>query len=292
MTAKKLGGLGRGLGAIYDDFDVSGLSEEDGDDKRRETVKLDELRPGSTQPRSTMTEEGLQELADSIRQQGIISPIIVRPADEGYEIIAGERRFRAARMAGLEEVPVIIRTVDQTQALAMALIENMQREDLNPLEEAAGIQRLIDECDYTHEQAAEAVGRSRTATTNLLRLLTLTPEVKAMLKERKLEMGHARALLALDAAEQVLAAKEVVAKALSVRQTEDLIRRMKEKQPVRQKFVVKTRDDIRLEESLAETLGAVVKLSANSKGKGRIVIEFTNLDQLEGIVHRIQQQGH
>ena len=281
MTAKKLGGLGRGLGAIYDDFDVSGLSEEDGDDKRLETVKLDELRPGSTQPRSTMTEEGLQELADSIRQQGIISPIIVR-----------ERRFRAARMAGLEEVPVIIRTVDQTQALAMALIENMQREDLNPLEEAAGIQRLIDECDYTHEQAAEAVGRSRTATTNLLRLLTLTPEVKAMLKERKLEMGHARALLALDAAEQVLAAKEVVAKALSVRQTEDLIRRMKEKQPVRQKFVVKTRDDIRLEESLAETLGAVVKLSANSKGKGRIVIEFTNLDQLEGIVHRIQQQGH
>ena len=292
MTAKKLGGLGRGLGAIYDDFDVSGLSEEDGDDKRLETVKLDELRPGSTQPRSTMTEEGLQELADSIRQQGIISPIIVRPADEGYEIIAGERRFRAARMAGLEEVPVIIRTVDQTQALAMALIENMQREDLNPLEEAAGIQRLIDECDYPHEQAAEAVGRSRTATTNLLRLLTLTPEVKAMLKERKLEMGHARALLALDAAEQVLAAKEVVAKALSVRQTEDLIRRMKEKQPVRQKFVVKTRDDIRLEESLAETLGAVVKLSANSKGKGRIVIEFTNLDQLEGIVHRIQQQGH
>lgn len=145
MTAKKLGGLGRGLGAIYDDFDVSGLSEEDGDDKRLETVKLDELRPGSTQPRSTMTEEGLQELADSIRQQGIISPIIVRPADEGYEIIAGERRFRAARMAGLEEVPVIIRTVDQTQALAMALIENMQREDLNPLEEAAGIQRLIDE---------------------------------------------------------------------------------------------------------------------------------------------------
>ena len=231
MTAKKLGGLGRGLGAIYDDFDVSGLSEEDGDDKRLETVKLDELRPGSTQPRSTMTEEGLQELADSIRQQGIISPIIVRPADEGYEIIAGERRFRAARMAGLEEVPVIIRTVDQTQALAMALIENMQREDLNPLEEAAGIQRLIDECDYTHEQAAEAVGRSRTATTNLLRLLTLTPEVKAMLKERKLEMGHARALLALDAAEQVLAAKEVVAKALSVRQTEDLIRRMKESNP-------------------------------------------------------------
>lgn len=291
MTAKKLGGLGRGLGAIYDDFDVSGLSEEV-DDKRLETLKLEELRPGTSQPRNTMTEEGLKELADSIRQQGIISPIIVRPAVDGYEIIAGERRFRAARMAGLEEVPVIIRTVDETQALAMALIENMHREDLNPLEEAAGIQRLIEECDYTHEQAAEAVGRSRATTTNLLRLLTLTSEVKNMLVSHELEMGHARALLALEAAEQVLVAKEVVAKALSVRQTENLIRRIKEKRPVRQKFVVKTRDDMRLEESLAETLGAVVKLSANSKGKGRIVIEFTNLDQLEGIVNRIQQQGH
>ena len=291
MTAKKLGGLGRGLGAIYDDFDVSGLSEEV-DDKRLETLKLEELRPGTSQPRNTMTEEGLKELADSIRQQGIISPIIVRPAVDGYEIIAGERRFRAARMAGLEEVPVIIRTVDETQALAIALIENMQREDLNPLEEAAGIQRLIEECDYTHEQAAEAVGRSRAATTNLLRLLTLTSEVKNMLVSHELEMGHARALLALEAAEQVLVAKEVVAKALSVRQTENLIRRIKEKRPVRQKFVVKTRDDMRLEESLAETLGAVVKLSANSKGKGRIVIEFTNLDQLDGIVNRIRQQGH
>ena len=256
-------------------------------------LPISQVESCASQPRKQFDPESLSDLADSIREHGIIQPLTVRRLSSGYyQIIAGERRFRAARMAGLEEVPVIIRTVDQTQALAMALIENMQREDLNPLEEAAGIQRLIDECDYTHEQAAEAVGRSRTATTNLLRLLTLTPEVKAMLKERKLEMGHARALLALDAAEQVLAAKEVVAKALSVRQTEDLIRRMKEKQPVRQKFVVKTRDDIRLEESLAETLGAVVKLSANSKGKGRIVIEFTNLDQLEGIVHRIQQQGY
>ena len=262
-------------------------------EKPTDEIAVADIEPNPDQPRTNFKQEEIEELAASIKKDGLLQPIVVRPMENGkYQIIAGERRFRAARMAGLEEVPVIIRTVDQTQALAMALIENMQREDLNPLEEAAGIQRLIDECDYTHEQAAEAVGRSRTATTNLLRLLTLTPEVKAMLKERKLEMGHARALLALDAAEQVLAAKEVVAKALSVRQTEDLIRRIKEKQPVRQKFVVKTRDDIRLEESLAETLGAVVKLSANSKGKGRIVIEFTNLDQLEGIVHRIQQQGH
>lgn len=280
--------LGRGLGSLIamDDAPARGTTAIN-------EIPLDRITPNPDQPRSSFDQEALDELASSIRELGIIQPISLRKTGpDSYQIIAGERRFRAARMAGLEEVPVIIRTVDQTQALAMALIENMQREDLNPLEEAAGIQRLIDECDYTHEQAAEAVGRSRTATTNLLRLLTLTPEVKAMLKERKLEMGHARALLALDAAEQVLAAKEVVAKALSVRQTEDLIRRMKEKQPVRQKFVVKTRDDIRLEESLAETLGAVVKLSANSKGKGRIVIEFTNLDQLEGIVHRIQQQGH
>ena len=282
-------GLGKGLGALIEDFNEQPNAPGEG----AVTLPLQKIEPNPLQPRKTFNPEELDSLADSIRMHGIIQPLTVRKLPSGfYQIIAGERRFRAARMAGLEEVPVIIRTVDQTQALAMALIENMQREDLNPLEEAAGIQRLIDECDYTHEQAAEAVGRSRTATTNLLRLLTLTPEVKAMLKERKLEMGHARALLALDAAEQVLAAKEVVAKALSVRQTEDLIRRMKEKQPVRQKFVVKTRDDIRLEESLAETLGAVVKLSANSKGKGRIVIEFTNLDQLEGIVHRIQQQGH
>ena len=281
-------GLGKGLAALLGD-DVIDSQEE----KSSLFLPISQVESCASQPRKQFDPESLADLADSIREHGIIQPLTVRKLQSGYyQIIAGERRWRAARMAGLEEVPVIIRTVDQTQALAMALIENMQREDLNPLEEAAGIQRLIDECDYTHEQAAEAVGRSRTATTNLLRLLTLTPEVKAMLKERKLEMGHARALLALDAAEQVLAAKEVVAKALSVRQTEDLIRRMKEKQPVRQKFVVKTRDDIRLEESLAETLGAVVKLSANSKGKGRIVIEFTNLDQLEGIVHRIQQQGH
>ena len=311
MVTKKPKGLGRGLDALLGPtLASSGEGDAATPAGTPMMLALEAMAPGQYQPRTRMDEGALYELAESIKAQGIMQPILVRrlqskaaSAQAGqaraatdfaanYEIIAGERRFRAARMAGLEEVPVIIRTVDQTQALAMALIENMQREDLNPLEEAAGIQRLIDECDYTHEQAAEAVGRSRTATTNLLRLLTLTPEVKAMLKERKLEMGHARALLALDAAEQVLAAKEVVAKALSVRQTEDLIRRMKEKQPVRQKFVVKTRDDIRLEESLAETLGAVVKLSANSKGKGRIVIEFTNLDQLEGIVHRIQQQGH
>ena len=287
MTARKLGGLGRGLGAIYYD-DATDISEKA--DQPYEVVSIDLLQPGESQPRTQMSEEGLSELADSIRQQGIISPIIVRKTLAGkYEIIAGERRFRAAKLVGLLDVPVIIREVDDRQALAMALIENIQREDLNPLEEAVGIQRLIEECSYTHEQAAAAIGRSRTTATNLLRLLNLTDEVKAMLMEGALEMGHARALLALEAGEQILVAKEIVARGLSVRQTEELVKKHKDKQPARPKVVIKTRDDLRLEETLAESLGAVVKLTANQKGKGRIVIEFANLDQLQGIVDKIQK---
>lgn len=287
MVARKLGGLGRGLGAIYYD-DATDISEKA--DQPYEVVNIDLLQPGESQPRTQMSEEGLSELADSIRQQGIISPIIVRKNLAGkYEIIAGERRFRAAKLVGLLDVPVIVREVDDRQALAMALIENIQREDLNPLEEAVGIQRLIEECSYTHEQAAEAIGRSRTTATNLLRLLNLTDEVKAMLMEGSLEMGHARALLALEAGEQILVAKEIVVRGLSVRQTEELVKKHKDKQPARPKVVIKTRDDLRLEETLAESLGAVVKLTANQKGKGRIVIEFANLDQLQGIVDKIQK---
>ncbi len=290
MATKKLGGLGRGLGAIYYD-DVTTISERG--DQPYEIVSLDLLQPGASQPRTQMSEEGLSELADSIRQQGIISPIVVRKTLSGrYEIIAGERRFRAAKLVGLSEVPVIVRTVDDRQALAMALIENIQRENLNPLEEALGIQRLIEECSYTHEQAAEAIGRSRTTTSNLLRLLNLTHEVKAMLLEGTLEMGHARALLPLDAAEQILVAKEIATRNLSVRQAEDLVKKYKEKQPARPKVVIKTRDDLRLEETLAESLGAVVKLTANQKGKGKIVIEFSNLNQLQGIVDKIQKNDY
>ena len=290
MATKKLGGLGRGLGAIYYD-DVTTISERG--DQPYEIVSLDLLQPGASQPRTQMSEEGLSELADSIRQQGIISPIVVRKTLSGrYEIIAGERRFRAAKLVGLSEVPVIVRTVDDRQALAMALIENIQRENLNPLEEALGIQRLIEECSYTHEQAAEAIGRSRTTTSNLLRLLNLTHEVKAMLLEGTLEMGHARALLPLDAAEQILVAKEIATRNLSVRQAEDLVNKYKEKKPARPKVVIKTRDDLRLEETLAESLGAVVKLTANQKGKGKIVIEFSNLNQLQGIVDKIQKNDY
>lgn len=295
MTVRKTKprGLGRGLEAVY-----GGLLD-DGDGGAAAGGRVDEtdiqsLHPGKYQPRTHMDEASLKALAQSIRSEGVISPIIVRPIGGAqYEIIAGERRFRAAKLAGLERVPVIIREVDDRHALQMALIENIQRENLNVMEEAAGVERLIAEFHFTHEQAAEAIGRSRSATTNLLRLLTLTAEVQAMVMSGELEMGHARALLALSAADQVLAAKTAAAKGLSVRQTEELVKKLlaKGEGAPKKRVVIKTRDDERLEEALAETLGAVVKLTANRKGKGRIVIEFADLDQLQGIVDRIQQAG-
>lgn len=291
--SKKNRGLGKGLDALYGDDTLDDIWDdvEEGTARFVE-LSIDQLVPDPSQPRRHMAEEPLNELAQSIKEQGIINPIVVRELAGGkYEIIAGERRYQAAKIAGLDKVPTIVRDVDNFQALALALIENIQREDLNPLEEAMGIERLIDEYGYTHEQVATALGRSRTTVTNLLRLLSLTDEVKAMVFDKKLEMGHARALLGLDGAEQVLLAKEIVSKGLSVRQTEDAVRKMKEtkdeKSP-KKRVVIKTRDDIILEEALADTLGAVVKLTANQKGKGRIVIEFGNLEQLQGIVDHIQ----
>ena len=291
MSAKKVKGLGRGLEALFGGNapDASDLLEGGG--VRYEEVPLDKVVPGSAQPRARIETESLAELADSIRQQGIISPIVVRIKNQDqYEIIAGERRYQAAKLIGLDTVPVIVREADQSQALAMALIENIQRENLNPIEEASGIQRLIDYCGYTHEEAAQAIGRSRSGVTNMLRLLGLTEEVKQMVTRGELEMGHARALLALEGAEQILVAKDIAARGLSVRQAEDLVSKRRETRPAKKKVVIKTRDDLRLEEALAESLGAVVKLTANQKGRGRIVIEFANLDQLQGIVDRIQQR--
>lgn len=291
--SKKNRGLGKGLDALYGDDALDDIWDdvEEGTARFVE-LSIDQLVPDPSQPRRHMAEEPLNELAQSIKEQGIINPIVVRQLDSGkYEIIAGERRYQAAKIAGLEKVPTIVREVDNFQALALALIENIQREDLNPLEEAMGIERLIDEYGYTHEQVATALGRSRTTVTNLLRLLSLTDEVKAMVFDKKIEMGHARALLGLDGADQVLMAKEIVAKGLSVRQTEDAVRKMKDEKDEKQskkRVVIKTRDDIILEEALADTLGAVVKLTANQKGKGRIVIEFGNLEQLQGIVDHIQ----
>lgn len=289
--SKKEKGLGRGLDALF----AGAL----GGDELEKTMRGPQLREvpvelvqaGRYQPRTKMDDVSIAELAASVREQGVLNPILVRElADGGYEVLAGERRLRAAKLAGLETVPVLVEQVDDEHALVIGLIENIQREDLNPLEEAQGVKRLIDEFHFTHETAAKAIGRSRPATSNLLRLLELADEVKRMISEGELEMGHARALLALEGAEQITVAKTVVARGLSVRQTEEWVRRVLEgtSKSTVDKSVVRSRDDERLEESLAETLGAVVKLSANRKGKGKIVIEFSNLDQLQGIVERIQ----
>lgn len=289
MAARKKG-LGRGLDVFFGDDAHPGVLEDAAAAGRLEEASVDRIQAGRYQPRTRMDEASLAELAASIREQGVLTPILVRPLGEGFEVLAGERRLRAAKLAGLEKVPVIVKPVDDEHALVIGLIENIQRENLNPIEEAQGLQRLIEEFSFTHEAAAQAIGRSRPATSNLLRLLSLSDEVKGMVMSGELEMGHARALLALEGAQQVAAAKQVTARQLSVRQTEELVRRLLEGEPARKKVVIKTRDNERLEEALADTLGAVVKLTANQKGKGKIVIEFSNLDQLQGIVDKIQKQ--
>ncbi len=289
--SKKSKGLGRGLDAFFGGELADDVLNEDNALGNLRKIEISALREGRYQPRTQMDDEQLSQLAESIRQEGILSPILVRPIGGGqYEIVAGERRYRAAIMAGLDRVPVIVKEVDDKHALAMALIENIQRENLNPLEEAAGIERLISEFGFTHKEAAEAIGRSRSAASNLLRLLDLTEIVKEMLSSRQLEMGHARALLGLQGATQILAAKTVVERGFSVRQTEDYVKRLLDQDGRKQKkVVIKTKDDERLEESLAETLGAVVKLRASPKGRGKIVIEFSSLEQLQGIVDKIQR---
>ena len=286
MAEAKKKGLGRGLDALFDSAEEIALPDGD---YQLEHLSIEKIVPGEYQPRQSMDQGALQELADSIKEQGLLSPIIVRPQDKDrYEIVAGERRFVAAGLAGLTEVPVIIRQLDDKKTLALALIENLQREGLNPIDEALGIDRFVKEFDYTHEQAAQAIGRSRAATTNALRLLNLAEEVQQMLRVGEIDMGHARALLTLMPVDQVQVAKEVAAKGLNVRQTEALVRRLAEEKPIKPQVVIKTRDDLRLEEALADTLGAKVSLSANKKGKGKIIIEFANLEQLQGIVDKIQ----
>ena len=278
-------GLGRGLEALL------GPS---GDDSTRDmgeqvmTLPLGKLQAGKYQPRSRMDESSLMELAESIKSQGIMQPILVRPIGSGkYEIIAGERRFRASKLAGLEEVPVLVRAVPDESALAMALIENIQREDLNPLEEALGVQRLIREFNLTHEDAARAIGRSRSATSNMLRLLNLAEPVQTMLLAGDIEMGHARALLALTAAEQIACANEVVNKRLSVRETEKLVNDWASDGDRSATKPKQTADVRRLEEGLADWLASAVQLKANANGKGSVTIKFNNLDELDGVLERI-----
>jgi ParB family transcriptional regulator, chromosome partitioning protein len=277
----KARGLGRGLDALL------GGGEERPTDALL-TLPVARIRPGRYQPRTKMDQQALAELAASIRSQGLMQPLLVRPVDrDRYELVAGERRWRAAQMAGLEEVPALVREVPDDAALAMSLIENIQRENLNPMEEAAGIQRLVDEFKMTHEQAADAVGRSRSATTNLLRLLKLARPVQEMLMEGALEMGHARALLALDGARQIEAAKRVAAKGLSVRATEALVQTLL-RGPSAARRRRTDRDLARLEEETAERLGTTVEIRAGKKGSGKLVLHYSSLDHLDELLKKLR----
>ena len=285
MATKLHKGLGRGLDAL-----LSGGKSEKDEVLRDLNVAL--LKPGRYQPRSHMDEASLNDLAASIKAQGIMQPILVRQlADSSYEIIAGERRWRAAQIAGLTHVPVLVRSVPDNAALAMALIENIQRENLNPLEEAVGLQRLIDEFKMTHQVAAEAVGRSRSAASNLLRLLKLPQAVQGMLMESKLDMGHARALLPLESAQQVLLANKIVLEGLSVREAEKLVQKQAhEPEKTGQKKVHKlSRDTQRLQEEMSASLGTHVEIKPGNKGGGKLVIAYANHDQLDEFMGRLKR---
>ncbi len=294
MAAKKRG-LGRGLDALLGSAshaeEVATGAGEKGTGFA--TLPVDIIQRGRYQPRRDFNPESLQELADSIAAQGVVQPIVVRPVEKGrYEIIAGERRWRAAQLAGLDEIPTVIRDVPDQTAMAMALIENIQRDDLNPLEEANALHRLLNEFELTHQEIAQAVGKSRTTVTNLLRLLDLNVDVKKYLDERRLEMGHARALLGLNGVQQSEAARQVVSRGLSVRETERLVRRIQNaeepasaaKKPVRKKDP----NVLRLQDELSEKLGARVEIQQGSGGKGKLVIQYNTTDELEGILDHIQ----
>ena len=287
MATPKLKGLGRGLDAL-----LAANTDDDKNEGELQQLPASELQPGKYQPRTRMDPGSLEELAASVKSQGVMQPILVRQIGglfdaKRYEIVAGERRWRAAQIAGLSQVPCLVREIPDEAALAMSLIENIQREDLNPLEEAAGIQRLIDEFGMTHQAAADAVGRSRPAASNLLRLLQLAPQVQELLMAGDIDMGHARALLPLDGAAQVGLANLIAARGLSVREAERL---------VHQELNPKThlpapqpdRDILRLEEEIADRLGATVKIKANKKGAGAVTIQFGDLDQLDGLLEKLR----
>ncbi len=277
-------GLGRGLDAL-----LSGNANETEDVLRE--LKVGQLKPGRYQPRSHMDEASLKDLAASIKAQGIMQPILARMlADGSHEIIAGERRWRAAQLAGLAQVPVLVRKVPDNAALAMALIENIQRENLNPLEEATGIQRLISEFSMTHHAAADAVGRSRSATTNLLRLLNLAAPVQEMLAQGKIDMGHARPLLSLDAAHQTLAANKIVSEGLSVRGVEKLVQKMQELKGKSRK-PAPDRDIMNIQQDLSDQLGLKVLVRHSGRGKGRVEIYYNSLDEFDGIVKQLKTRA-
>jgi len=280
----KLKGLGRGLDAL-----LSG-DKERADDRPPTELAVGLLKPGRFQPRTRMDPQSIAELADSIKAQGLIQPILVRPIENGkYEIIAGERRWRAAQLAGLTQIPVVIRAVPDKSALAMALIENIQREDLNPLEEATGIQRLVEEFDMTHDAAAQAVGRSRSAVTNLLRLLNLSKAVQDLLMQGKIEMGHARALLAVSGSRQADLAHQIISRNLSVREAEQLVGQVEvASRKTSRKQHRKDRDLQALEEELSEILGTAVTVKTMRGGRGKLTIHYASLDQLDNVLQKLR----
>ena len=285
MTTRKKPVLGRNLSSMLSQTTLQQVQDSHRDELLN--LPLDVIRPGRYQPRSVFDEAKLAELADSIRAQGVVQPIVVRPVEgDEYELIAGERRWRAAQMAGIDDIPSVVRDVPDEASVAMALIENIQREDLNPLEEATALRRLIDDFRMTHQEAADAVGRSRAAVSNLLRLLELMQEVKDMVDMRLIEMGHARALLSLDDDLQVQAAREVIHKRLTVRETEALVRRLQRSK----KKIGHRRPDpdiLRLQNRLGESLGARVRIQHLASGKGKLVISYNSADEFEGILDRL-----
>jgi ParB family chromosome partitioning protein len=285
MVSKKRG-LGRGLDALLGDVNQDENSLNDS----LQHFPLDMIQPGKYQPRMDMSQESLEELADSIRSQGLVQPIVVRPIDGGhYEIIAGERRWRACKLAGLESVPVLIKDVSDRNAIAMALIENIQRENLNPMEEANALHRLREEFELTHQQTAEAVGKSRATITNLLRLRNLNDDVKKLLENCDLEMGHARTLLALEGESQSEAALQIVEKGLSVRETEQLIRRLlKPSSTDKQEIAEPSLEEINeIEQRIADKLGNGFSIKHRANGKGKLVFDYANVDELKRLIKQI-----
>lgn len=295
MATRKPKGLGRGLEALLgaDAAAIDELGKRPDSIEGVQSISLKQIQAGKYQPRTLMDEGALNELAESIKNQGLMQPILVRPIKKSgsikFEIVAGERRFRAAEIAGLKEIPALVREIEDKNAAIMGLIENMQREDLNPLEEAHGVKRLIDEFEYTHEQAAQAIGRSRSATSNLLRLLNLADPVQTMLLAGDIDMGHARTLLAVEAAAQIILANEVVAKRLSVRETERLVTRFLNgelDQNVATQQNAVSADIKRFETALADYLGTTVNIKANAKNKGYLQISFQNWDHLNDLLEK------
>jgi ParB family chromosome partitioning protein len=290
MSIKKRG-LSRGLDALLGEVSIARaeIAPSSVPSHALQTLPVEFLQRGKYQPRRDINPEKLQELADSIKAQGVIQPVVVRRLDsEKYEIVAGERRWRAAQLAGLHEVPVVVKEIDDRTAMAVALIENIQREDLNPLEEAEALARLLDEFGMTHQQIADAVGKSRATVTNLLRLLDLHPEVKKLLLNRHIEMGHARALLGLEGQRQVAAAYKIDKEGLTVRAAERLVRELQSPAATTEKVKIIDRDTLRLQEDLTSRLGAKVLIDHRKNGAGKLIIAYSSLEELDGIIGQIK----